>query len=153
MPETPYVNYTCPMCGGDRDKPKWNDLDDTVCGSGFHTPQSPEYLEQVRSLRADLDNLLGAEGTNLERAKARFPDAFTRVPEPQAVDYSEWMPTVSEGDPQGIMEIPLETIVYMAVGTATTCWSNLEGAGVFESDSCASISKRLTELMRLRGAE
>jgi hypothetical protein len=92
-------------------------------------------------------------GFRREEAAIRYPKLFPRAtPEPQIVDYSKWMPTVRLEDDETLETMPLERLIYEAVGTATTCWSDLSHAGVFESESCASISQRLTELMRLRGA-
>jgi hypothetical protein len=42
----------------------------------------------------------------------------------------------------------LETAVYIAIGAASACWENLEGAGVFESEKAKHIGDQLLEKVR-----
>lgn len=42
----------------------------------------------------------------------------------------------------------LEQAINMAIGAASACWDNLEGAGVFQSDRARDISDALVELIR-----
>lgn len=42
----------------------------------------------------------------------------------------------------------VEDAIYTAIGAASGCWSNLEGAGVFESERAADIGEALLELVR-----
>jgi hypothetical protein len=42
----------------------------------------------------------------------------------------------------------LEEAIGISVGAASACWSNLEGAGTFESERAASISEALLDLVR-----
>jgi len=44
----------------------------------------------------------------------------------------------------------LETLVFTALGAASSCWENLEGAGVFESTKCKEIGDELVELLKAR---
>ena len=47
----------------------------------------------------------------------------------------------------------LREAVFMALGAASTCWDNPEGAGVFHSDRCQEIGDELMErIERLRAA-
>lgn len=45
----------------------------------------------------------------------------------------------------------LEQAVFTALGAASSCWENLEGAGVFESDRCKNIGDQL--IARIRQAQ
>src|SRR5438045_7518243 len=40
---------------------------------------------------------------------------------------------------------PIEQAVFEALGAASACWENLEGAGVFESTRCKQIGEELVE--------
>jgi len=42
----------------------------------------------------------------------------------------------------------LEDLVFQALGAASACWANLEGAGVFESDRAKAIGDELLERLR-----
>lgn len=42
----------------------------------------------------------------------------------------------------------LEEAVGLSIGAASTCWDNLDGAGVFESERAAAITEELVELVR-----
>lgn len=37
----------------------------------------------------------------------------------------------------------LKSIVFMALGEASMCWSNIDKAGVFESSRCEGVGNRL----------
>jgi hypothetical protein len=37
----------------------------------------------------------------------------------------------------------LESLVFIALGEASMCWSNIDKAGVFETSRCAEIGQRL----------
>ncbi len=41
--------------------------------------------------------------------------------------------------------IPLETAVFQALGAASACWANLEGAGVFQSERAKEIGEALID--------
>lgn len=45
-----------------------------------------------------------------------------------------------DGDP-----VELETIVFLALGMASACWSNLSGAGIFHSTRCKHIGMALMQ--------
>jgi hypothetical protein len=38
---------------------------------------------------------------------------------------------------------PLEEIVYQAIGAASMCWENVEGAGVFQSERASAVAAQL----------
>jgi hypothetical protein len=42
----------------------------------------------------------------------------------------------------------LETAVYQAIGAATTCWENLSGTGVFDSQRADAIGQALLDAIR-----
>ena len=42
----------------------------------------------------------------------------------------------------------LEEAVFTAIGGATACWENLEGAGLFESERAQEIGDALLDLVR-----
>lgn len=42
----------------------------------------------------------------------------------------------------------LEEAIGLSIGAASSCWDNLEGAGVFESERAAAITEELVELVR-----
>jgi hypothetical protein len=42
----------------------------------------------------------------------------------------------------------LEEAVGLAIGAASACWTNLDGAGTFESERAAEISGALLDLVR-----
>lgn len=46
----------------------------------------------------------------------------------------------------------LDSAVMEALGAASSCWENLEGAGVFDSTRCGAIGERLLELLAAREA-
>lgn len=48
-------------------------------------------------------------------------------------------------------DIPLEEAVFQALGAASACWDNLEGAGVFESDRAKAIGDALMARIRQAG--
>jgi len=39
----------------------------------------------------------------------------------------------------------LKSVVFMALGEASMCWSDIDKAGVFESSRCEEIGNRLVE--------
>lgn len=41
----------------------------------------------------------------------------------------------------------LQSLVFQALGGASCCWTNMSGAGVFESDYCRRIGDRLIEAL------
>lgn len=45
-----------------------------------------------------------------------------------------------EGEP-----LTIESAVFQALGAASTCWENLEAAGVFDSTRCKEIGDALVE--------
>jgi len=44
-----------------------------------------------------------------------------------------------------------EELIFQALGAASACWNNLEGAGVFESDRCKAIGDELIERLQAMG--
>lgn len=42
----------------------------------------------------------------------------------------------------------LEEAIGLSIGAASSCWDNLEGAGVFESERAGVITETLVELVR-----
>lgn len=48
-----------------------------------------------------------------------------------------------EFQPEHDGTVPLETAVFQALGAASACWTNLAGAGVFESERAEAIGQAL----------
>lgn len=48
-----------------------------------------------------------------------------------------WQPTARPGETPD--DLPLEEWVGQALGAASSCWTNLRGAGEFDSTRCAAI--------------
>lgn len=46
---------------------------------------------------------------------------------------------------------PLEEAVFLALGAASTCWENMSGAGLFESDRCKQIGEELMDFLKQKG--
>ena len=44
----------------------------------------------------------------------------------------------------------LDELVYLALGAASACWTNLDGAGTFESTRATLLGKALIEQIRRR---
>ena len=59
---------------------------------------------------------------------------------------------VMDGGPVIGLGGELDSAVMESLGSASACWENLSGAGVFESDRCAAIGDRLLELLAAREA-
>lgn len=76
-------------------------------------------------------------------------DPLADLREPDAARYPD--PTVAQDGQNGLQEAPaaterpegLETLVFEALGAASACWENLEGAGVFQSDQAKAIGDAL----------
>lgn len=49
--------------------------------------------------------------------------------------------------------LSLEEAVGVAVGAATTCWENLSGAGVFQSERASAIAQQLHERIKQAGVD
>lgn len=47
-------------------------------------------------------------------------------------------------------QLTLDSAVYQALGAASACWDNLEGAGEFQSDRCKEVGDKLLALIRGR---
>lgn len=54
-----------------------------------------------------------------------------------------WEPNPGSG--RTVEDIPLNEWVGQAMGAASTCWGNLRGAGVFDSERCGRILAALME--------
>lgn len=44
----------------------------------------------------------------------------------------------------------LRALILQALGEASTCWSNVEQAGVFQSERAIAIAERLTDAIPLQ---
>ncbi|HQW88321.1 MAG TPA: hypothetical protein PK478_00635 [Nitrospira sp.] len=53
---------------------------------------------------------------------------------------------VAEGNPD-----PLKSVIFQAVGLASTCWDNLIGAGTFDDQLAKQIGEDLTAFLREQG--
>lgn len=42
-------------------------------------------------------------------------------------------------------KVELHTSVFVAIGAASTCWENLRGAGVFDSEQAKNIADQLLD--------
>lgn len=42
-------------------------------------------------------------------------------------------------------ETPFESVVFQAVGQASTCWSNMKGAGIFDDRAARTVADGLLE--------
>jgi len=49
--------------------------------------------------------------------------------------------------------IPLDEMIMQAVGEASMCWSNIEGAGVFNSEKAKKIGDNLLKYLEHREKE
>lgn len=49
------------------------------------------------------------------------------------------------------VSVDIEDAVMRAMGAASACWENLEGAGVFESDRCKKIGEELIAYFMSKG--
>lgn len=54
-----------------------------------------------------------------------------------------WQPQAREG--QDVADLDIKEWVGQALGAASACWSDLEGAGVFDSTRCAAIADALNK--------
>ena len=52
--------------------------------------------------------------------------------------------------PEWKVDTPLEEVIGNAVGAASTCWSNLEHAGVFDDLRAAKIMEEVVANIRLK---
>lgn len=64
---------------------------------------------------------------------------------------SDVIPTKPEPIMNFTVATELETAVFEALGAASACWDNLEGAGVFESTRCKQIGEELLEYFKAKG--
>jgi hypothetical protein len=74
----------------------------------------------------------GREPTHYER-EAAMPDADVHT---------------FEFQPEHDGSLPLATAVFQALGAASACWDNLEGAGVFESERARAVGDALLAFLR-----
>lgn len=118
---------------------------------GLDTPQGPELVRDTLA-----ESIGGAAALAVFPAVANLlADAWSHCPEcdPGAelfgglTDVSAMLAdTSAPGD--------AESLIFEAVGAASMCWENVDRAGAFDSDSAATIARKLVEDLRLTpGAE
>ena len=50
-------------------------------------------------------------------------------------------------------ELTIDEAVFQAIGAASVCWENMEGAGIFDSDRAKDIGDKLLAFIELKATE